>query len=356
MKARTALLSLLTIGGVAAVGALWPSRPTEAPPMVATGIDAGIDGGSDAGNDVVALAEPRIEATETAIEATTAIEGPPGSSIALAIEPDAPERVAVLAERRDYGSVFALVTVDRSQTAAEDEADDPEMDEEEGLGGPCASEEDSDDAFCECVVAHGATIDAGWAEALERSVVRLLLVHLAREGELFRVQAQVELTEPVLVEDIEGVELRGSDLDGDGRTEITAIFGFTVPDCDTFQEDAGTLGAIFDAGDLHLQAAFVRASASTGGDSDVNSDSIETVWRAADEDGDGHADLRVRATTRSASSDPPDDETYEHETRASTVCPYDLTTDRWQCPDGALPIPTWFSSVAPFLSRSPSIP
>lgn len=346
MKARAIIAIVLGLGLVAGVWLAQPSSDAPTAPLIAR--DAGVDAApDDAGVDAPL---PEVIAEPVSVPAPV-IEGPPGSSIALAIAPDAPDRVVVLAERVVFGSVYALVTIDRSsETDATIDAtiDEPEDD-------PCESEEENDDALCDCLRAGASSVDAGWLAALGRPAVRYELVQLAHT-DTYRVIARAPLTEPVLVEDIEGVELRANDMDGDGRTEITAIFGFTVPDCDTFQEDGGTLGAIFDASDLHLQGAFVRESTSMGGDSDVNSDSIETVWRAADEDGDGHADLRVRATTRTSSSDPPDYETYEHETSASAVCPYDLTTDRWQCPDGALPVPTWFSSAAPDLSRSLPVP
>lgn len=340
--AALALLALLVVIGVA----LTRGRDEVAPPAVDAGPPPGFDGGAvlDAASD--APSAPSAPSAPAAAEIVAAPSAGPGAgSIEAAIEPDAPATVTVVAQHDHHRDLFVLVAIDRSApvddtspapddaidepTVEEDPADEGEPDEE-----PCVAEEGNDDAYCDCMRALGATPDEGWRLALGQPVVRFEVVLLSRRDDGYRALARRELTAPLLLDAdwADPAELRVNDLDDDGRVEVTAIFSFAVPDCDTFDDVVGTLGVILDGADLHEEAAFSRALVRSGGDSDVNGESRETVWRVASDDA-GRPELRVRETWHTSESDPPDFDSREAGGDRTVVCPYDAAGDRFVCPE-----------------------
>lgn len=351
MKRGAAALALLAL--VAVIGVALRRGGDEAAPPVDAGPPPGFDGGvavhdapSDAPSAPIAPAAAEIVAEPSA--------GPGAGSIEAAIEPAAPSTVTVVAQHDHHRDLFVLVAIDRSapaavEPAAEEPADEPAADEpsdegeedlpdeepdEEPEEEPCVEEEGNDDAYCDCMRALGATPDEGWRLALGQPVVRFEVVLLSRRDDGYRALARHEVTAPLLLDAdwADPAELRVNDLDDDGRPEVTAIFSFAVPDCDTFDDVVGTLGVILDGADLHEEAVFSRVLVRSGGDSDVNGESRETVWRVASDDA-GRPELRVRETWHTSESDPPDFDSREAGGDRSVVCPYDAAADRFVCPE-----------------------
>jgi hypothetical protein len=361
LKAR--LAPWIAMGAVAAAAAAvfaWQlsqgsgtaTRPPDSPPPSSLGVD-------DAGAPDAAVlpVEPAAGAPDEVPRAsgaeTEVVVASLDATLPMVLAPDAPEGVRVLAEHRSFGDLFVLAAVDHSadedaRAETEDEAgldeaglDEDGLDEdgldEDGLDErePCEEDEDNDDAYCDCMLRTEPSPDRGWRAALGRPVVRIELARIVTSPTGQIVEARATLTGPVIYDaalDVDDPpELRVRDLDGDGRPEVTAIFSVESPDCDTFQEDTGTLGILLDGGDLHVQAAFARSHLSQGGDSDVNTATDETVWRVTDEDADGHGDLAIRRTAHWSETEAEGEPT-EGDTSGAWTCPYDVTTDRWACP------------------------
>lgn len=292
-----------------------------------------------------------------------------------------PETVLILAEQRSGRDLYVLAAVDHTgdvtagpaldgTTGIDEEEDEEEEEEEEEAVDPCEELDGQDDAYCDCIVRSAPSPDLGYHTVLGTTVTRIELfrVHEDRAGRT--VQAHRTLTAPVLYEtDPASVpELRVNDVDHDGRPEVTAIFSFAVPDCDTFQEDWGTLGVILEGSDLHVQAAFAREHVSSGGDSDVNTVSEETVWRFAPSAADAAAEpidtvpldtvppdtvqLEVRRTERSSFMEAEDEAPSRDHGASRWICPYDAAADRWTCPNDATVLTTWVSTVLLSLETS----
>ncbi len=131
-------------------------------------------------------------------------------------------------------------------------------------------------------------------------------------------------------------ELRVTDLDRDNLAEVTATIAHGLPDTDSFYEEAVAATFIFDARDLREQFAMIREHHGAGGDVSMVSDHTEAVYRANDEDGDGHPDLLVRGKNNRSHEDPTDGDhggTYDRSSRIGPLtCPYDDESDSWRCP------------------------
>lgn len=133
-----------------------------------------------------------------------------------------------------------------------------------------------------------------------------------------------------------GMEIRASDLDGDGVDEITAIFEVTLLDSDDLSNEEGRIGYVLDARDLHTQYRASREWYAVEGDVGGTSTSGELVWRVLPADASGRRALHVRAHGTDAVQD---DETGSSDAStfdAHTECPYDAATDAWTCPAGAV--------------------
>lgn len=141
-------------------------------------------------------------------------------------------------------------------------------------------------------------------------------------------------------------ELRVRDIDGDGLREVTAIFTRVASGIyNDGSEECGAVAFLM-SGDLRIQARITRelhmvryeASGETFYD-------VTTLWRLADTNGDGHADLHLVETMRYR-DDFQGDYVGDGETapaqhsrdqrRTEADCPYVPTLDTWRCtPEGA---------------------
>ena len=361
-KGGLALAALLALATLAYLAVAMTGSP-DVSVTTMSGETSLADGGVmplDAGLFAIAIDE--VSASEA-----PALDIPPAAlfpadtdTIVLLAGSAPPETVQILAEHRSGRDLYVLAAIDHSgdgegdDEAAEDEAEDEAEDDEVD---PCEELDGQDDAYCECIVNAADNIDRGYRAALGAAVTRIELfrIHEDRAGRTVlgrTVQAHRTLTGPVRYETVadDPPELRVNDVDHDGRPEVTAIFSFAAPDCDTFQEDWGTLGVLLDGNDLHVQAVFAREHVSSGGDSDVNTISDATTWRFAPSEADPSlVDLEVRRTERSSFMEAEDEgPTTDHST-TRWVCPYDAAADSWSCPNDATVLTAWVSTVSPLL-------
>lgn len=204
--------------------------------------------------------------------------------------------------------------------------------------GRCDEEGGSTDAIDACYVEAAPDPFVGWTRyGLKVFSWKVAIVN-PRKGakgvvatkELWRLAAKGNASSSL------SPELRVSDLDLDKRLEVTATIVLGLPDTDSFYEE--TVGATFvlDAADLREQFAMIREHRGEGGDVSMVSEHLEAVYRANDEDGDGHPELLVNGKNRRTHEDPTDGEhggTYKRASRIGPLtCPYDVESDSWRCP------------------------
>jgi hypothetical protein len=125
------------------------------------------------------------------------------------------------------------------------------------------------------------------------------------------------------------------DVDGDRRSEATVIVSVHSPFVPDLEETYGQVGFVVDTSDLHVQFSATRRYVYSFQDVSASTEEAETVWLARDVDGDGHADLQVRETIRSAFSPGEADEgaSARDSKTKKIVCPYDQAADVWRCPE-----------------------
>jgi len=150
-------------------------------------------------------------------------------------------------------------------------------------------------------------------------------------------------------------ELRANDIDRDGRPEVTAIFTFYEPDADSFLQSIWTIGVILDGGDLHTQFEVARVHASSGGDTEVTSQTREVTWRVVDADHDGVFELALREVS-SSSEEPVEGEPSQSRSSRTASCPYDAAADRWVCPPLGEPLPEDRAAIADCPATPPAPP
>lgn len=125
------------------------------------------------------------------------------------------------------------------------------------------------------------------------------------------------------------------DVDGDGRSELTVIVPVERPQHDqAMDHESGEVGFILEVTDLHVQFSATRRHVMRAEDVGGSESTAETVWLARDVDGDGHADLQLRETSRltdiAADDQPP---AAPRSSARTTVCTYETLADVWRCPE-----------------------
>ncbi|MDC0721502.1 hypothetical protein [Nannocystis bainbridge] len=130
-------------------------------------------------------------------------------------------------------------------------------------------------------------------------------------------------------------KFKAYDIDGDGRSELTVIVPVERPQHDqAMDHESGEVGFILEVADMHVQFSATRRYAMRAEDVGGSESTAETVWLARDVDGDGHADLQLRETTRltdiAADDAPP---AAPRSGARTTVCPYEPVADLWRCPE-----------------------
>lgn len=125
------------------------------------------------------------------------------------------------------------------------------------------------------------------------------------------------------------------DVDGDGRSELTVIVPVERPQHDqAMDHESGEVGFILEVADLHVQFSATRRHVMRAEDVGGSESTAETVWLARDVDGDGHADLQLRETSRltdiAADDQPP---AGPRSSARTTICTYEPVADVWRCPE-----------------------
>jgi hypothetical protein len=299
----------------------------------------------------VEIEEPPAEPVAPAIEPPPAPEvethvlGPEGDPLLQLLGKGVPEAVELIAVHEHGRERIALYRLDVAQQWAAGQGDpDALLEPYEQLIEACTSS--YGEVVADCVVERAAELPGVPADvvayhASESAAFELAHVKLDSDTK-GTVLARARLYDygygyACAGEDCFETKLKVYDMDGDGRSEILAVFPLEIlSDLDLGDKAEAALAFVLDKSDLHVQFATTRNFFDEGGDLSFHTSDFQTTFVTRDTDSDGHADLVVREVGRESRTPGEEEEDQADavtRTDRSITCPWERAGDRWVCPD-----------------------
>lgn len=173
------------------------------------------------------------------------------------------------------------------------------------------------------IVRHAATEASAW-ELADLRIATDTKVEVMQRRRLFE-QARA------CTEDCFELKLKVYDMDGDGRSEVLAVFPLVVSsEHGAMGSSHSALAFVLDEVDFHVQFATTRQHYDQGGDLSSHELDVETTFMAKDTNADGHPDLALREKGSSSRSEEGED-SERTPIEASATCLYERAGDRWVC-------------------------